>query len=258
MDPAAHGPLAKGATKTRQPWRGIGESGIVSPPMNHFALTNSLIEARFPQAVDQPDPGSEELTDAQLANSLDAMLTGLRGDTVWLFAYGALLWDPDAEAREWHLARVYGYHRRFCMWQFGYRGTKEQPNLMMALEPGGACNGIVQRIDGPHLRDHLWPIWDREMRGDGYVPRWTVAHTVQGRRPAIAFVMKRANSVRYAGRLDEVAVARYIAAACGPDGPGAQYLCRTVEALGRLGLRDSMLWRVQGLVATNIRQALNG
>ena len=226
--------------------------------MTRIALTSALVEARFPKPVDQPDPGTRELTDEQLAASLDRALAGFRGSTAWLFAYGSLLWDPDAETRHWCVAKVHGYHRRFCLWQFGYRGTRERPNLMMALEPGGACTGIVHRITGPELRDRLWDFWDREVRGNGYLPRWITAQTANGRVPAIAFVMHRKNIERYAGRLDDETVASYIAAACGPNGPGAEYLCRTVLALERLGIRDAMLWRLQGLVARNIRQTLAG
>ncbi|TIW30865.1 MAG: gamma-glutamylcyclotransferase, partial [Mesorhizobium sp.] len=48
-------------------------------------------------------------------------------------------------------------------------------------------------------------------------------------------------------------VARVLARACGHVGSGAEYLYNTVSHLEEFGIRDRNLWRLQELVADEIR-----
>ncbi|TIT47693.1 MAG: gamma-glutamylcyclotransferase, partial [Mesorhizobium sp.] len=48
-------------------------------------------------------------------------------------------------------------------------------------------------------------------------------------------------------------VARVLARACGHVGSGAEYLYNTVSHLEAFGIRDRNLWRLQELVAKEIR-----
>ena len=108
-----------------------------------------------------------------------------------------------------------------------------------------------------HLERELPKLWRREMRGDGYRPRWV--RLGAGRRDvhALVFVANR-GSERYTSSMPLDKAARHIAGACGPRGPSAEYLRRTVLALEGLGLRDQNLWRLQRLVARHMRAALEG
>ena len=36
-------------------------------------------------------------------------------DGFWFFGYGSLMWDPPCSAAEPHRARIFGYHRSFCV-----------------------------------------------------------------------------------------------------------------------------------------------
>jgi cation transport protein ChaC len=173
-------------------------------------------------------------------------------DGLWLFAYGSLLWRPDFPHNGSRIARIHGYHRRFCLWQWRWRGSDAAPNLMLALAPGGCCTGLAYRIEGPGLREKLGPVWRREMAGDGYRPRWLSAVTEAGPLRIAAFVANRRGD-RYAGRLPDDRVAAIIAWARGHGGTGAEYLLKTTLAMEALGERDHMLWRMQRLVAENLK-----
>jgi cation transport protein ChaC len=217
-----------------------------------MTLTRELIDSRFPAPVEGQGRASSELTRAETMASLEDTLRSADENELWLFGYGSLMWKPELEFVESRLARLTGFHRRFCLWQWRYRGNRNDPNLMLALEPGGSCAGLVFRVVAPGIGPKVETTWRREMLGDGYRPRWMTALTPEGPVRAVAFVANRNNDQRYAGRLEDQVVARYIARACGEKGCGAEYLLETVLAMEQLGLRDSMLWRVQNLVAEHL------
>ncbi len=111
-------------------------------------------------------------------------------------------------------ARLLGWHRRFCLWQWRYRGSKSKPALMMALDRGGSCVGIVFRIAAPDVSLKLAKVWEREMMGKGYRPQWVGVQADGKALKAITFVADQ-KSYRYAGRLDESLIAKHIATAWG-------------------------------------------
>ncbi len=218
-----------------------------------LSLTRDLIAARFPRPVADEGPTAPLLSEAQIMTWLEATLASRERawEDIWVFAYGSLLWKADFPFVERRLARLRGYHRRFCLWQWRHRGTRRSPNLMLGLDRGGSCRGVAYRVAGPDLQDKLAGLWRREMIGDGYRPRWLLAETEAGPLDVVAFVINREGE-RYAGRLPEDEVADLIASACGHNGPSAEYLLETVMALEAAGLRDGMLWRMQALVAERL------
>ena len=100
-------------------------------------------------------------SDVRLQASLAATLcAGGRGtktrttaplpDHIWVFAYGSLIWNPLFPVAEQRIARIYGYHRAFCLWSRVGRGTRDNPGLVLGLDDGGTCTGLVLRIDAAH------------------------------------------------------------------------------------------------------------
>jgi cation transport protein ChaC len=215
-------------------------------------LTRALIDARFPEPILNCSQTMGELSDAQIAASLEETLENRCGEDLWLFGYGSLMWRPDFAYADRAVARVQGYHRSFCLWQRRYRGNRFNPNLMLALDAGGSCAGVAFRLAAPNVKAKISATWRRELVGNGYRPRWVAARTERGPIPALAFIANRENAERYTGRLPDGVVARYIAKACGEGGSGAEYLLETVLALEKLRLRDSRLWRLQRLVAEHL------
>ncbi|RVB21364.1 gamma-glutamylcyclotransferase, partial [Mesorhizobium sp. M7A.F.Ca.CA.002.10.1.1] len=120
------------------------------PRNTPMALTEALV-ARTMRAVEDagPTPGMVHMTDADYARIRDEVLAGAPAGPLKLFAYGSLLWKPAGEVRGGERAVASGWHRSFCFTVQRFRGTVEQPGLMMALDRGGQCQGMVFEIAEP-------------------------------------------------------------------------------------------------------------
>ena len=191
------------------------------------------------------------LTDAERAASLAAVMARrpeaerLAGAGVWLFAYGSLIWNPAMPFEERRVARVYGWHRSFCLSTVAGRGAPERPGLVLGLDRGGACAGAALRIAEALLDDELALLWRREMLSGSYVPRWVRVRGLDGAPfgHAIAFTIRRAGD-HYAGGLSEDEVVTRLASARGALGSAADYLFRTRDGLRSLDIHDA---RVEAL-----------
>ena len=162
---------------------------------------------------------------------------------IWIFAYGSLIWNPIFPFAEKRIARIYGLHRSFCLWSRVGRGTREQPGLVLGLDDGGSCSGLVLRIEEHHARDELFLVWRREMVTGAYTPTWVKARTPQGTVNAIAFVMNQ-HSHAYAGRLPEDKIVQNIREAAGLNGRCSEYLAHTAAGLAAHGIADPALARL--------------
>jgi cation transport protein ChaC len=174
----------------------------------------------------------------------------LRGSAapVWIFAYGSLMWNPEMRFAERLPARIYGCHRSFCLYSPEYRGTREQPGLVLGLDRGGSCRGIAYRLPETSLAAEIDLIWTREMTGGVYDFTPVKLITAQGPVSGYAFTVRR-GSRDYAGRLPHDIAARIIATSRGDRGTGRDYLANTVRHLKELGISDGALHRIEKLVA---------
>jgi cation transport protein ChaC len=185
------------------------------------------------------------LSDDELAASRAATLAGIDLTWgAWLFGYGSLIWNPAFHFTDRLIGTVYGYHRRFCLWTHLGRGCPERPGLVLGLEPGGSCRGVVFHIAPDAVEEELAIVWRREMLSGAYVPRRVQVRTALGALPAITFVINHAHE-RYARFLPDDRVAEVIATAGGWLGPCAEYLINTVDHLAALGIHDRPLERLR-------------
>ena len=77
---------------------------------------------------------------------------------LWVFGYGSLMWRPDFAFAERHRARLDGYHRCFCITSTHHRGSHARPGLVLGLDRGGTCEGVVYRVaagQAAHVRAYL-------------------------------------------------------------------------------------------------------
>ncbi|MBB3021019.1 cation transport protein ChaC [Microvirga lupini] len=223
-----------------------------------MALTCDHV-ARVHRALEDPgpEPGLVYHSDDEYDAIVETILaTHPAGEDAWLFAYGSLIWKPEVEHVEARRGRAHGWHRSFCFRITRFRATKDQPGLMMALDRGGQCRGILYRLPGQSLQAQLGKLFRREFTAKpaNSMPRWITVMTDEGPVTALAFVMNRQSSA-YVGRLTLNDVADVLAKACGHWGSGAEYLHNTVMHLEEHGIHDSNLWRLQRLVAAKIEEA---
>ena len=80
----------------------------------------------------------------------------------WVFGYASLIWRPEFDAAEHRSALVRGWHRALRMRSRVNHGTPQQPGLVFALLPGGACRGIVYRLRPQNAEEELDRLWARE------------------------------------------------------------------------------------------------
>ena len=218
------------------------------------SLTRAMIAARFPDPVSDDPAAHRQLSDAVVEAYLDRILLEHDEGDLWVFGYGSLMWKPEMDFAEARPALLNGWHRRFCLWQWRWRGSRRNPGLMLALDRGGACRGIAYRLAAPDVRGKVSAVWKREMSGNGYRPRWVKLVTMQGPVRGLAFTANT-ESERYAGRISDEIAADHIARACGETGPSAEYLLETVLKCEELGIHDRFLWRLQELVAERMGSA---
>lgn len=216
----------------------------------HLALLRREIADPGPQLVD----GFRPATDADYDGIVAEMLRTRPPGPFWLFGYGSLIWKPETayEVAEQVVAR--GWHRRFCLgWDYRYRGSAEAPGLMMALDRGGQCKGVVYRLPEAELEAELHKLIRREMSmvPSAFPWRWIDVSAETGSKRALTFAMDR-NSTRYVAGLGDEQLADVLATACGFRGSMAEYLFSTVSILESLGIRDRNLWKLQALVADRI------
>lgn len=169
------------------------------------------------------------------------------GEEIWVFAYGSLMWNPGFPHLEVRRGRLYGFHRRFCIYSHVYRGTPERPGLVLGLDRGGSCEGLAFRVPAGEADEVLEYLYARELVTEVYIPRWVRIATPDGEVRAASFVVDRAHE-QYTGELELEATAELIRRGVGISGPGIEYLRNTVHHMEALGLATGDLKRILQLI----------
>ncbi len=186
-------------------------------------MTN--LDAHIPAAA-----AAKPLTPMELLASLRSALTPWTpGTPFWIFAYGSLMWNPSFTFDVRHVATIRGYHRSFRVWSRINRGTPDKPGLVLTLERGGSCRGLVYRIHPDLVQEQMNLIWKREMNFGSYCPKWLNCTVGDETIRALAFTVNRECS-----------------------GYAHEYLFRTSETLHEHGIRDSRVEHLAGLVRKRI------
>jgi cation transport protein ChaC len=210
------------------------------------AARERLSDPQFLARMREQAPAGVVLrSDDELEQTLEAALAGHpAGADLHVFAYGSLMWNPALEAALAGPALVHGWHRRFCLRSLIGRGSPGEPGLMLALDRGGSCNGMLLSIPAAKIRQELTLLWRREMAVGSYDARWVTARTGAGRVPAIAFVAAQ-RSTRYVRGLSLRDTAALIRTGKGSLGTCRAYFDATLEKLRQLGIEDRLMEGIQ-------------
>ncbi|WP_095588584.1 gamma-glutamylcyclotransferase [Actibacterium ureilyticum] len=159
---------------------------------------------------------------------------------LWVFGYGSLMWDPGFPVAERQVARLDGYHRSFCMWSIHYRGTKDAPGLVLALDaaPGGSCLGLGFRVTPGAEDETLAILRARELVSYAYYEARVPITLVGGEQVQATTYVVDPKHDQYCGQLTLEEQAAIIARAHGERGPNTEYLHNTVDHLSQLGIDD--------------------
>jgi cation transport protein ChaC len=227
----------------------------VSKARGELALTAELVAMVDRTEPDPgPEPGSREHSDDEMRSFAQEVLTAAPDGPFWLFAYGSLIWNPELDAiLERRRATARNWHRSFCFKLTRWRGTRELPALMLALDRGGSCTGLAYRLPDEDRLGQIEKLLRREIDANPptNVPRWIPIWISGQRVMALAFVADR-NGPAYEGGRSPEEVAAILARAAGHWGSAAAYLHRTVSKLDEHGIRDRNLWAIQKHVAAEI------
>jgi len=167
----------------------------------------------------------------------------------WLFGYGSLMWNPAFHFAESRTARIWGHHRRFCLWTPIGRGSPDRPGLTLALDRGGSCTGIAFRVPWSKAEEEFGIVFKRELVTGAYRPTIVRARTDRGPVQAVAFVVNR-DHPRYGGLVPEPETVTAIAGAKGWLGRCSDYLFDTVAHLDELGIVAGPMHRLARRVRT--------
>jgi len=226
-------------------------------PGNDHALTRqrlatgSLIES----VRAAPPAGVRFRTDAEMEETLQATLRDHDpASDLHVFGYGSLMWNPAMDASNASVAHVRGWHRSFCLRSLIGRGSPKDPGAMLGLDRGGACRGLLFRIDAAKVQAELRLLWRREMFPGAYDARWVPASTEAGAVRALAFVVNRKHE-RYIGGHHVPDVAHLIRTGQGTLGTSRAYFDSTLRILETLGIRDAGMERLRAAVLVGDRAA---
>lgn len=203
--------------------------------------------------VDGPlhNPDWRLLEDEDLDRIAERLMEGRRGP-IPIFAYGSLIWNPGFEVQAQTRATALGWHRSFSISLDHFRGSPEQPGLMLALASGGSCEGLLLEIREGTERDSLRAILRRELVAHELAANacWIRVRTAAGEQDALTFYANPVDTPTAQLSIEDQA--RRLARASGAAGSGAEYLLRTVRGLEQLGIHDPYIWHLQHLVAQQI------
>lgn len=215
-------------------------------------LTRELV-GRIPATIADPGPiaGEVEITrDGYHQRTADDILANIPQDgALWVFAFGSLIWKPRFSHEERRTATVQGWQRAFCLGpDTRYRGNPDAPGLMLSLDAGGACDGIVLRMAKKDRNAELVAMLETE---PPIPPIWTDAQTPEGTVRCIALVCPRLSGA-YIGDLTPEEIADRISVAVGIYGSMPDYLLNTAQHLEDAGIHDPCVWQMQDLVAERL------
>ncbi len=161
----------------------------------------------------------------------------------WVFGYGSLMWNPEFDFSQAVLARVHGFHRAFCVRSTLYRGTPEQPGVVLGLDFGGSVDGVAFEIKPGHESEAIDRLYAREMVQNIYEPRILNTRLRNGQTvKALTFIANREHE-GYA-HLSEDEIVNRLSCCKGNRGPNCDYAINTYAHLKQLGVRDQRLARI--------------
>jgi glutathione-specific gamma-glutamylcyclotransferase len=227
------------------------------PNLSTMSLTQQLVDLCFREELDPGPPATwQPLTDEDYTTLAGQLTEAIADEPLWIFAYGSLIWKPGFDSVACQRATAYGWHRSFSLHIERGRGSPNQPGLMMMLQRGGRCDGVIYRVADHDKREQIEKALRREVSNRDSLTtfRFLPVRTEDGDTIRALTFWAGGDSPRIIRPILPLEkVAPILARACGHRGSCAEYLYNTVVHLAEFGIRDRNLWKLQDLVAAEIR-----
>lgn len=159
----------------------------------------------------------------------------------WVFGYGSLMWNPEFDYLRSETACLNDFHRCLCLWSVEYRGTPEQPGLVMGLDSGGSCMGRAFLISENNAPEIIAQLNEREMITGAYRSSMESIHLSTGEQVDGVCLVVRHDHPQYAPRLDQKVIVDMVKNAHGQRGSNREYVLNTVSHLREMGMVDDAL-----------------
>ena len=170
---------------------------------------------------------------------------------LWVFGYGSLIFNPIIAHDQHLIARIHGYHRRFCLWTKIGRGSPECPGLVLSLDHGGSCVGVAYRLEPDTALAELDLLWRREMLTLAYNARWLHLYTPEGVKRGLSFVANP-KSPAYAQPMPFEDTVNTVAEAIGFNGHCYDYLFDTLAGIKEYGIHDESMEKLANAVSQRL------
>jgi len=170
---------------------------------------------------------------------------------LYFFAYNERVWGsvPGAVGAACP-AVLFGHHRSCCVHSHVWRGTPEQPGLVLGLVPGGRCQGMLYKVEPNAAADEPTKslAWLQRKEAPTGVFKEVYSRSVYtmdgkveaGGAGALIFVVDESHP-QYAAGLTESEQADMVAAASGRRGSNHDFLEEFNVNLQASGVRDKEL-----------------
>jgi len=171
---------------------------------------------------------------------------------LWVFGYGSLMWRPGFPFVTQAPGLLKGAHRALCVYSIFYRGTREQPGLVLGLDRGGACRGVAFRVTEGAEEETVAYLREREQITEVYREAYRTVRLLDGSGRTIKALTYLAdpNHEQYAGRLTLDEQLRIVRTRKGEAGANAEYVLNTVRHLEEEGVHDAVLARLAAHLAS--------
>ena len=134
--------------------------------------TENINEGRLGDKIKSISGSDKVLTKNELIKERRKIIPdGGIGEDIYIFGYGSLLWNPTINYETQHLAKIYGFHRSFCMKTHLGRGSFKNPGLMLGLDKGGSCRGSAYKLNKDDAIKNIDILFKREMVTGAYKPK---------------------------------------------------------------------------------------
>jgi len=170
---------------------------------------------------------------------------------LWVFGYGSLMWRPGFPFAAQAPGLLKGAHRALCVYSIFYRGTREQPGLVLGLDHGGACRGVAFRVTEGAEEETVAYLREREQVTAVYRETYRNVRLLDGSGRNITALTYLAdpNHEQYAGGLSLEEQLHIVRTRQGETGTNAEYVLNTVRHLEEEGVHDAALARLAAHLA---------